>query len=223
LGGKISRLVLVVLLLIGAFTFCITAHCVDEARVYVDPPKVEDIKLGPGKRFTIDICVANVSDLSGYEFNMSYNASTLTCVGLEVGPEENFPIANWRIDNGIGNVWVNVTYDEPVTTDPAVTVASLTFLIHRRGTSALDLYYTNLIDSSGIPISHEAFDGYFNNFSQYDLNKDGHVDIADVVIVVVAFGKKEGQPGWDPRADVNGDGVIDIFDLVSVTVHFGET
>jgi len=205
------------------FTSCITAHGVDQTKVYIDPPKIEDITLEPGERFAINVSIANVSDLSGYEFNMSYNTLILTCVGVEVGPPENLPIPNWRVDDDKGDVWVNVTYGEPVTTGSAVTVASLTFLIEGRGTSVFDLYYTKLIDSLGEPITHEAFGGYFDNCSPYDLNKDGHVDILDVAIVTTAFGKKEGDPGWDPRADVNGDGLVDIYDLVSVAYHLGET
>lgn len=224
LSGKISRCMLViVLLLIGVLTSCITAHCVDQTKVYIDPPTIEDPALGPGERFIINICIANVSDLAGYEFNMSYDTATLTCVGVAVGPTDNLPIPNWEVDDDIGNVWVNVTYGEPVNASSAVTVASLTFLVQSRGTSMLDLYYTNLIDSLGQPIPHEAFGGYFNNYSPYDLNKDGHVDIRDVVIVAIAFGTEEGDPGWDPRADVNGDGLVDIFDLVTLAIHFGET
>lgn len=213
----------IVLLLIGVFASCITVHCVDQTKVYVDPPTIEDPSLGPGERFTIDVCIANVSDLAGYEFNMSYDTVTLTCVGVEVGPTDNLPIPNWKVDDDIGNVWVNVTYGVPVNTGSAVTVASLTFLIEIRGSSILDLYYTNLIDSLGQPIPHEVSDGYFTNYSPYDLNKDGHVNITDVAIVTTAFGTEEGDPRWDPRADVNGDGLVDIFDLVTIAIHFGET
>jgi len=224
LSGKISRcLLVIVLLLIGVFAFCFTAYCVDRTEVYIDPPTIEDPALGPGERFTVNASIANVSDLFGYEFNMSYNTVTLTCVGVEVGPEENLPIASWKVDDAIGDVWVNVTYGEPVTTSSAVIVASLTFLVDSRGDSVLDLYHTNLIDSSGDPISHEAFGGYFNNYSPYDLNEDGHVDILDVAIVASAFGAEEGDPRWDPRADVDGNGLVDIYDLVTMGVHFGET
>ena len=50
-----------------------------------------------------------------------------------------------------------------------------------------------------------------------DLNDDGKVDCADVAIVRAAFGKRPGQPGWDPRADINGDSVISIQDLAAVS------
>ena len=50
-----------------------------------------------------------------------------------------------------------------------------------------------------------------------DLNNDGHVDCGDVAIVRASFGKRPGQPGFDPRADVNHDNVVDVRDLSTVT------
>ena len=53
----------------------------------------------------------------------------------------------------------------------------------------------------------------------WDVNKDGLVDILDLIIVGQNFG--ETNPS-DPRADVNGDGKINISDLVLIAQHFGE-
>jgi hypothetical protein len=50
-----------------------------------------------------------------------------------------------------------------------------------------------------------------------DLNGDGAVDCRDLAIVKASFGKRNGQPGFDPRADTNGDGVVDIKDLAFVS------
>jgi hypothetical protein len=52
---------------------------------------------------------------------------------------------------------------------------------------------------------------------QGDLNLDGKVDCADLAIIKASFGKRKGQPGFDPRADVNGDGVVDVRDLAFVS------
>jgi Bacterial Ig-like domain (group 3)/Dockerin type I domain len=49
-----------------------------------------------------------------------------------------------------------------------------------------------------------------------DLNNDGSVGCDDLAIVKASFGKKAGQPGFDPRADVNGDRIVNIFDLAVV-------
>jgi len=55
-----------------------------------------------------------------------------------------------------------------------------------------------------------------------DLNADGSVDIFDIVIVALEFGKPP-PPITDTRADVNKDGQVDIFDIAIVAIHFGET
>jgi len=52
-----------------------------------------------------------------------------------------------------------------------------------------------------------------------DLNEDGVVSCLDMSIVRAAFGKRVGQPGFDPRADVNRDGLINISDLAYVLRH----
>ena len=54
--------------------------------------------------------------------------------------------------------------------------------------------------------------------SKEDVNRDGEVNILDLVAVAAKFGQK----GAD-NADVNGDGAVDIRDLVLVAGAFGET
>ncbi|MES1262282.1 MAG: dockerin type I domain-containing protein [Acidobacteriota bacterium] len=50
-----------------------------------------------------------------------------------------------------------------------------------------------------------------------DANGDGWLDCADLAVVKSSFGKRSGQPGFDPRADVNRDGVVDVRDLALVS------
>ncbi len=50
-----------------------------------------------------------------------------------------------------------------------------------------------------------------------DVDGDGVVGCADLAIVKVSFGKRAGQPGFDPRADVNGDRVVNVIDLATVS------
>lgn len=52
-----------------------------------------------------------------------------------------------------------------------------------------------------------------------DVNGDGYVNAADLAIVQASFGKRFGQPGYNPAADINGDGIVDIRDLAFVA-HF---
>ncbi len=52
-------------------------------------------------------------------------------------------------------------------------------------------------------------------YSEYDVNEDGVIDILDLVIVATFDTSIE-------RADANGDGTVNILDLVVVASHFGE-
>jgi len=64
--------------------------------------------------------------------------------------------------------------------------------------------------------------GYtLNKPPAYDVNRDGVVDITDLVRVASHFGESITAP-LAAHPDVNGDGVVDIFDLVLVAKHFGE-
>ena len=55
-----------------------------------------------------------------------------------------------------------------------------------------------------------------------DVNKDGVVNIQDLVLVAAAFGQPRDRSVLHDR-DVNRDGVINILDLVRVSNRFGET
>ncbi len=54
-------------------------------------------------------------------------------------------------------------------------------------------------------------------YSQYDINQDGSVNILDLILVANAFG------AYDEKADVNADGVVNILDLTLVASAFGTT
>ncbi len=56
-----------------------------------------------------------------------------------------------------------------------------------------------------------------------DVNRDCTVNILDLVLVALAFGTRPGDLKWNPLADVNGDGRVDILDLARVGLNFGVT
>ena len=84
---------------------------------------------------------------------------------------------------------------------------------------------------------HEAFSGFFGfakgtNYTvnpinkkfvitvpKWDVNRDGEVNILDLILVAQDIGKTSGT---NLRTDVNGDGTRDIQDLVLVASHLGE-
>lgn len=46
-----------------------------------------------------------------------------------------------------------------------------------------------------------------------DLNMDGKIDISDLTIMSLTYGKTNQSTGWDSRADLNKDGIIDRLDF----------
>jgi len=56
-----------------------------------------------------------------------------------------------------------------------------------------------------------------------DLNNDGVVDIADVILVTAVYRSKCGDPEYRLVSDVIEDCIIDIADVVAVTTHYRET
>jgi len=58
-----------------------------------------------------------------------------------------------------------------------------------------------------------AFEYFPSPVFQGDLSGDGFVDMEDMAIIALDFGKRSG---FDPRADTDGNGEIDIYDLVFV-------
>jgi hypothetical protein len=53
-----------------------------------------------------------------------------------------------------------------------------------------------------------------------DINKDGLIDIFDLVVVALAYSSKPGDSNWNPIADLNRDGVVDIYDIAKIAINF---
>ncbi len=56
-----------------------------------------------------------------------------------------------------------------------------------------------------------------------DLDGDGDVDIADVMLVASLWHTAVGDPDFNPDYDLDDDGDIDIVDIMLVAVHWGES
>jgi hypothetical protein len=57
----------------------------------------------------------------------------------------------------------------------------------------------------------------------WDINRDGKVSLADLVLLAKAYGSHPGAPNWNPDcAFVAPYNVIDLSDLVTLAMHYGE-
>jgi hypothetical protein len=144
------------------------------AKLSVHPPSIRDPALVPNQNFTIDITIAEVENLYGYEFKLSYNTSVLDCVNVTIHTvqnETNFTPQTSE-DEVAGTIWVNVTYHspaKPIATYPPLILVTIKFQVTALGESILHLYDTNLVDQLGQLIGHETSDGYFSNLITRDL------------------------------------------------------
>jgi hypothetical protein len=66
-----------------------------------------------------------------------------------------------------------------------------------------------------------AVDVGADEFLVTDIDGDGHCDVADLLILVDAFGTLLGDPAYDPDADFNSDGAVDVVDLLTLVYDFG--
>ncbi len=56
-----------------------------------------------------------------------------------------------------------------------------------------------------------------------DVDRDGDVDIFDIVRIAGAYDSEEGDARYVANCDIDGDGDVDIFDVVIAAGHYGES
>lgn len=127
-------------------------------------PDVVDLTKGPGSTVSIDISVADVSDLWGYQLVLSWDPAMLTFVSFV--PQPPFTVS-WPSDVGPNYVFIAQSMGLGVkpgltTVDPKVLV-TVNFNVNDYGGTILDLSDSGMIESNGAPIPHYVIDGFFAN------------------------------------------------------------
>jgi hypothetical protein len=69
------------------------------------------------------------------------------------------------------------------------------------------------------PTDYESF----NLILIGDIVRDNRIDMRDISAICALFGKREGDPGWNPDADLYPDGKIDMRDISIACANFGAT
>jgi hypothetical protein len=54
-----------------------------------------------------------------------------------------------------------------------------------------------------------------------DIDGDGHVDLADLAILLAAYDACDGDPFYDPAADLDDSGCVDLADLATLLAVYG--
>ena len=138
------------------------------AKMAVEPPELIDPTLLPPATFKINVTIAEVRDLYGYQFNLTFDPNILICLQDEVHDVlgETHYIPNQMIDNNNGFVFLNVSYYAPAVPldiDAPIAFVTLKFRVKAVGATNLTLTDTGLVDSGGQPITHETHNGFFQS------------------------------------------------------------
>ena len=180
-----------------------------------------------GDTFTFDVRAENVSDLAGWQFDIAFDPARLEALGLSEG---NFLktdggatfFQNGRIDNAAGQITGliagrisegGVSGSGPVLqvrfkakTEGETELALQNFLF---GSAAKESIPAGPLEIH-ITVEERLLTG--------DVNRDGVVNILDLISVAQQLGKKVTA---DSPEDINGDGIVNIFDLTLVAQGIG--
>lgn len=138
------------------------------AVVSVDPPTIIEPTLTPGSTFSIDVTVAHVEGLWGFQFVLYYNTTVLTATGYSsYAPFTVEKPSEINDTAGLASVSYSMQMGEKVgfsTVDPA-SIAKIDFTVDSNGTS--DLTFERPVKLPAVDptvwISSQAFDGFFAN------------------------------------------------------------
>jgi len=137
--------------------------------LYIDPSKVEYWTPATNETFTANVTIANVFDLTGFDFTIYWNYILLDVVYIQIQPFLNPPYQIDEQDCGAG--WYRLKFTstgEPKTGNGPL--VSLSFKVTydptwpENVTSALDLADTYLYSDTG-SIDHDVYDGEYSCYS----------------------------------------------------------
>jgi len=84
---KLKTIVIIFSLLSPLITVTVpSAAEVPATKLYVDPPNIIDPLMVPGKNFTVNVMVANVTDLYTWQFYLNWSSTILNVTGVVEGP-----------------------------------------------------------------------------------------------------------------------------------------
>ena len=180
-----------------------------------------------GDTFTVDIRAENVVDLAGWQFDITYDSSVLEAIDvregdfLKSGGAATF-FQSGRIDNGSGKI---TGLSAARLGDRGIrgsgTLIHVQFTAKSQGETKITLQ--NFLFGSGAKDSIDAgpLEVHFTVAGWLlpgDVNRDGVVNIFDLISVAQQLGKRVSA---DSPVDVNGDGIVNIFDLTLVARGIG--
>ena len=184
--------------------------------------------------FTLNIDALFVRNLNGWNCNINFNFDMLEAVEVVEGDFLSSDgtatfFLEGEIDNENGLITgFSVLRLDGSTINGSGTLLSIKFKAKKIGNTTFAPSNCVLGDSDGVQIPSETpeLEITIEEFvpeeiftgPAWDVNKDGMINILDLIIVANNLGAPVDEA--NPRADVNGDGVINILDLTFVAGKF---
>ena len=175
-----------------------------------------------GDTFTLDIRAENITDLAGWQFDITFDPAILEAINVSEG---NFLktdggstfFQGGTIDNAAGKITgLSAARLSAQGVSGTGTLLQVRFKAKSGGETELALHKFQFGSTTGdnIPAGpHEIRIVVEERLTTGDVNRDGVVSILDLILVAQQLGKR--VPAGS-AVDVNGDGVVSILDLIRV-------
>ena len=188
---------------------------------------ISEMPVHIGDTFTFDVRADSVSDLAGWQFDIAFEPAILEALDISEGDflktdgGSTF-FQSGRIDNAAGKITgLNTARLEDHGASGSGTILQVRFKAKSEGATRLALQNFVFGTSTGenIPAGpHEIYLTVKQRLVTGDVNRDGVVNVLDLILVARQLGKR--LPPNSPE-DINGDGVVNIFDLTLVAQGIG--
>ena len=210
------------------FQFPVTAIQNSNATMSISPSPVVSPNIG--QPLTLNLNIVDGKNIAGYEATVLFDDSALDY--MESANGDYLPADAFFVPPVVDENWIEGRWVESVTlaantlaeaSNGDGTLTTITFEVKDFKASTLTLDKVYLVDADGkrwevatqsgeVTIPPEPENAIFG-----DINRDGVVNIQDLVIVSTRFGQKGKN-----IADINGDHLVDIVDLVLVASAVNE-
>ncbi len=212
---------IIALIITTAITFNLPATTAQEKPTIAVQPLIIDTRnlKQIGETFSINITIANVQNLWGYQFQLRYNSSVINVTNY-VGLDDRF---TRDLPSEIGNNYTAVgrgTFDGDtvgIETTAPIPVDRVDFIVTGDGTAniTLDPAYSELSDIMGVRILSLLVGGKFSNTEQ--------LAIHDVGLTEATLSTTSGAPGDTITITATVANLGDFTENVTVTVEYNQT
>ena len=182
-----------------------------------------------GETFTLRLSANDVTDLAGWQTDIAFDSDVLEAVEVSEGDllkAENVTtfFLSGTIDNTAGEITKLSSARFGSGVSGTGTLLLVTFRAKAAGETRVTFSDFFAGSSSGGEIPSDVPEIVITveegAFLASDVNRDGQVNVLDLILVSHHFGKDVSA---NAQFDVNGDGTINVLDLIDVAQHLGES